>query len=40
MSVYWICLDCKQVFYWIRKGVETRPRCPKCGSENVDAIEG
>lgn len=37
----WICLDCLWMFLWVRQGEETRPeRCPKCGSENVDVVEG
>lgn len=35
----WICNDCHKLFIWIRKGRETRPICPYCGSSNVDVRE-
>ena len=40
MTVLWMCLDCGYIFRWTRRGIKTRPKCPKCGSENVDCIEG
>jgi len=35
-----MCDVCHHVFVWVRKGVVTRPVCPLCGSDRVDAVEG
>jgi len=41
MGSAWICLDCGNIFIWVRQGIETRPECcPRCGSKNIDGLEG
>ena len=40
MTTYF-CASCGEMFLWIRQGVKTKPeKCPFCGNENVDVIEG
>jgi len=40
IKMLWMCENCGNLFTWVRKGVETKPKCPNCGSKNVDAVEG
>ena len=36
----WICKNGHQ-FNWIRKGVKTKPdKCPICGVNEIDFVEG
>ena len=41
MGSAWICSKCGFVFLWVRHGKETKPReCPRCGSTEIDKMEG
>jgi len=41
MGSAWICSKCGHIFIWVRQGKETKPKtCPKCGSKDIDTMEG